>query len=303
MNAKLLLNTLLFATFFFSCKNYSNENHAQDLVMADAQTNAPSQKQKNEENEKIPVGNSNQNLTDSSVTQTKVTTVAHTDWDKKIIKTAIVQLEVKDFKKYNDAIHNNIRKYGGYIAQEEQNLTDEKSETVLTLKVPVDEFVNVMNALPVGDVKVILRKITSEDVTGEVIDTRSRLEAKKQVRLKYLDFLKASKNMEEVLQVQSEINSIQEEIEAAAGRVEYLSHQASFSTINLTFYQPAVGFKPIDVSPTFFTRVGNAFKSGAEWLIELLVAMISIWPLWLIAIGGIIGYKRMKLLRVTPQKL
>jgi hypothetical protein len=174
---------------------------------------------------------------------------------------------------------------------------------VLTLKVPVDEFENVMNALPAGDVKVIQRKITSEDVTGEVIDTRSRLEAKKQVRLKYLDFLKASKNMEEVLQVQSEINSIQEEIEAAAGRVEYLSHQSAYSTINLTFYQPAVGFKPTDVSPTFFTRVGIAFKSGAEWLIELLVAMISIWPLWLIAIGGIIGYKRMKSLKVTPQKL
>ncbi len=160
-----------------------------------------------------------------------------------------------------------------------------------------------MNILPVGDVKVMQRKITSEDVTGEVNDTRSRLEAKKQVRLKYLDFLKASKNMEEVLQVQSEINSIQEEIEAAAGRVEYLSHQSAYSTINLTFYQPAVGFKPTNVSPTFFTRVGNAFKSGAEWLIELLIAMISIWPLWLIIIGGFFGYKTMKSFKVTPQKL
>ena len=106
-----------------------------------------------------------------------------------------------------------------------------------------------------------------------------------------------------MLQVQSEINSIQEEIEAAAGRVAYLSHQSAYSTINLTFYQPAVGFKPTDVSPTFFTRVANAFKSGAEWLIELLVAMISIWPLWLIVIGGIIGYKKMKSLNITPQKL
>jgi hypothetical protein len=303
MNAKLLLPTLLFSTFFFSCNHRIKENQVMDTVMADIKQNAPSQTNKSAENEKIPVGNTNQNSVDSAIAQTPATVVTHTDWDKKIIKTAIVQLEVKDFKKYNETIHSSIRKYGGYIAQEEQNLTDEKSETVLTLKVPVDEFENVMNALPAGDVKVIQRKITSEDVTGEVIDTRSRLEAKKQVRLKYLDFLKASKNMEEVLQVQSEINSIQEEIEAAAGRVEYLSHQSAYSTINLTFYQPAVGFKPTDVSPTFFTRVGIAFKSGAEWLIELLVAMISIWPLWLIAIGGIIGYKRMKSLKVTPQKL
>lgn len=303
MNAKLLLPALLFTTFFFSCNNKARENQMIDTVMADIKTNAPLQKQKSSAEEKIPVGNANQNATDSSVVQTPVTTVAHKDWDKKIIKTAIVQLEVKDFKKYNETIHNSIRQYGGYIAQEEQNLTDEKSETVLTIKVPVDQFETMMNALPAGDVKVIQRKITSEDVTGEVIDTRSRLEAKKQVRLKYLDFLKASKNMEEVLQVQSEINSIQEEIEAAAGRVEYLSHQSAYSTINLTFYQPSVGFKPTDVSPTFFTRLGNAFKSGAEWLIELLVALISIWPIWLITIGGIIGYKRMRSLKVSPQKL
>ena len=303
MNAKLLLPTLLFSTFFFSCQNNAKENQATDSVMADIKKNAPSQKQKSGGNEKIPVGNTNQNLADSTVTQTPATTVARTDWDKKIIKTAIVQLEVKDFKKYNETIHNSIQQFGGYIAQEEQNLTDERSETMLSIKVPVDHFETMMNALPAGDVKVIQRKISSEDVTGEVIDTRSRLEAKKQVRLKYLDFLKASKNMEEVLQVQSEINSIQEEIEAAAGRAEYLSHQSAYSTINLTFYQPAVGFKPTDVSPTFLTRLANAFKSGASWVIELLVALISIWPIWLIIIGGIIGYKRMRLLKVMPQKL
>jgi len=303
MNAKLLLPALLFTTFLFSCHNNSKENQVADSLMADTKNVPPQSRQKSVENEKIPVGNSSQSVADSSVAQTPATAVAHTDWDKKIIKTAIVQLEVKDFKKYNETIHNSVRQYGGYISQEEQNLTDEKSETVLILKVPVDQFESLMNALPVGDVKVIQRKITSEDVTGEVIDTRSRLEAKKQVRLKYLNFLKASKNMEEVLQVQSEINNMQEEIEAAAGRVEYLSHQSAYSTINLTFYQPAVGFKPTDVSPAFFARVGNAFKSGAEWLIELLVAMISIWPLWLIVIGSIFGYKRMKSFKVTPQKL
>jgi hypothetical protein len=34
----------------------------------------------------------------------------------------------------------------------------------------------------------------------------------------------AAKNMEEILSVQSEINGIQEEIESAAGRIEYLGH-------------------------------------------------------------------------------
>jgi hypothetical protein len=302
MNAKLLLPVLFFSFYFLSCQNKSNHEQAMDLVALSQSAKAPDPQQKKEQHQKIPVGNLNQNRTDSSATQSPALPNAHEDWDKKIIKTAIVQLEVKDFKKYNETIHNSIRQFGAYIAQEEQNLTDEKSETILTIKVPVEQFETMMNALPAGDVKVIQRKITSDDVTGEVIDTRSRLEAKKQVRLKYLDFLKASKNMEEALQVQREINGIQEEIEAAAGRVAYLSHQSAFSTIQLSFYQPAIGFKPIDSSPSFLTRLGNAFKSGADWLIELLIAMITIWPVWLITVAGIVAYKKMKPIKVSPQK-
>ncbi|HET9826268.1 MAG TPA: DUF4349 domain-containing protein [Chitinophagaceae bacterium] len=43
--------------------------------------------------------------------------------------------------------------------------------------------------------------------------------------------------MQDILNVQNEINGIQEDIEAAAGRIEYLSHSSSYSTINLTYFQ------------------------------------------------------------------
>ena len=97
-----------------------------------------------------------------------------------------------------------------------------------------------MNGLSASEIKLVERKIVSQDVTGEMIDIKSRQEAKKQMRLKYLEFLKESKNMEEVLKVQNEINGIQEDIEAATIRVKYLSHHDACSTINLTFYQPVM---------------------------------------------------------------
>lgn len=58
-----------------------------------------------------------------------------------------------------------------------------------------------MNGLSASEIKLVERKIVSQDVTGEMIDIKSRQEAKKQMRLKYLEFLKESKNMEEVLKV------------------------------------------------------------------------------------------------------
>ncbi|MEP7108823.1 MAG: DUF4349 domain-containing protein [Ferruginibacter sp.] len=298
MNPRLFFSALLFSSVLFSCDYNSKKELDQAVTLSKPGKEEQSPTTDNSEvKQKIPASNLKQEEKDTIAGGSLPQPATHIDWDKKIIRTATVRLEVKDFKKYNERIHIIIRQNGGYIAQEEQNLTDEKSETILSIKVPVEQFEGMMNDLPAGDVKILERMITSQDVTGEVIDTRTRMEAKKQVRLKYLDFLKASKNMEEVLKVQNEINSIQEEIEAAAGRVEYLSHQSAFSTINLTFYQPFDGFKPVDLSPSFLNRITNAFKAGADWIADLFVALISIWPLLMITIGGLIIFKRLKYLK------
>lgn len=229
---------------------------------------------------------------DSVATQTPLKPSDHADWDKKIIKTATLKVEVKDFKEYNDAVHKAVRQFGGYIAQEDQNISEEKIETSISINVPVEQFESMMNQLPASSEKILERKIATEDVTGEVVDVKSRLQTKMEMRLKYLDFLKQSKNMAEVLQVQNEINGLQEAIEAAAGRVAYLTHQSAMSTINLSFYQPGEGYTPIDATPSFLTRITDAFKSGGRWLMELLIGLVGLWPLILIVTGGFFILKK-----------
>jgi len=301
MKAKQFLATLLLISIFISCNKKNNEkaladgNATQDMLL---QTIPDKQ---------IPLGSLQTQSTDSTVQEPtepqQNPAVPNPDWEKKIIKTATLKLEVPDLKLYNESVHKTIKQYGGYISQEEQNLTDEKSETVMSIKVPVAQFESMMDELPAKDVKILERKITTDDVTGEVVDIKSRLEAKKEMRLKYLDFLKQSKNMKEVLEVQEEINGIQEEIESAASRVNYLSHQAAFSTINLTFYQPVAGFKPTDSKPNFFTRLTAAFKSGVDWFAELFIGLMSLWPFILILIIAVILFKRSKLMKPVKQNV
>jgi len=213
-------------------------------------------------------------------------------WDKKIIKTANLNLEVKDYNIYNTSLREKLKQFGGYIAQEEQSQSEYKIENIITIKIPVAQFDDAVNSISSNAKELHEKKITSEDVTTEVIDTRSRLEAKKQVRLRYLDLLKQAKNMEEILSVQSEINGIQEQIESAAGRMEYLQHSSSFSTIHLTFYQVLNGAAIDSDKPTFSTRITNAFRFGWNWVGELSIGVISIWPLLLAVVGIIILYKR-----------
>jgi hypothetical protein len=215
------------------------------------------------------------------------TSTPNIDWDKKIIKNATLTVEAKSHKSFNDFIHDQVKRSGGYLAEEEQNKSDYKIENIVTIKVPVDQFDNLVKSITsTKDDNVVTQKVTSQDVTGEVVDTRARTEAKRQIRLRYLDLLKQAKNMEEILKVQDEINNIQQEIEAGAGRVNYLTHNAAYSTIQLTFYEILNAAAVINDKPGFGKRVLNALGNGMDWVGEMLVVVITLWPLWLF-LGGV----------------
>ncbi len=220
------------------------------------------------------------------------------DLNKKIIKTANVNLEVKDFAKFNDLVHKSLRQFGAYIAQEDQTANDYSISNRISIKVPVDQFDYMVLAMNIADAKLLEKKITSEDVSGEVVDIKSRMEAKKQMRARYLEFMKQAKNMEEVLSVQSSINDIQADIESADGRVQYLSQSAAYSTINISFSAILDANKKEDAEPSFASRLGASITAGGKGLGEIVIALFALWPLFLGASMIVLGYK--KFLRTKP---
>lgn len=296
-----LFSAFIIALFFVACSQNEKEIIKDEAraPLQDSEINVGGEPSQNNPSQTIPVPDKLPLSADSVALSSKSPQQIAFDWDKKLIKNASVKMEVKDFRKSGESIRQTIRKSGGYISQEEQNLLPEKSETVMTIKVPVDRFEDLLNELSAQADKVVERKINTDDVTNDYVDTKSRLEAKKQMRLKYLEFLKQSKNMEEVLQVQREINSIQEAIESASGRVGHLSREAAMSTISLSYYQPLAVAVPEDSDPSFFSRFSKAFSTGADWLKELLIGIISIWPIALILVIILIFIRKRRLLHLT----
>jgi len=201
------------------------------------------------------------------------------DWDKKIIKTANLNIEVKDYKVFANQLHDIVKQFGGYIFQEQQNESAYKIENTVSIKIPVAQFDDAMNKLTASGEKIVERKIISEDVTSDMVDTKSRIEAKKEVRLRYLDLLKQAKNMQDILQVQNEIDGIQEQLESAAGRVAYLNHSSAFSTINLTFYQVTDVIGITEKEPTYLHKIKEAFSGGLKWISDLMLELVALWPL------------------------
>jgi hypothetical protein len=121
-----------------------------------------------------------------NISNTPSTKDNNPDWDKKIIKTTELQLQLDDYEKFNTSIHSSLKQFGAYVAEEKQQQNDSKIENALTIKVPVDQLDDFVNSFTGDGIKVMGKNITSEDVTGEVVDTKARMQAKTAVRDKYM---------------------------------------------------------------------------------------------------------------------
>ncbi len=210
------------------------------------------------------------------------TTDKRSDWDKKIIKTSTISVQVKNALQYSQYLKAEIKNAGGYIAAEEQNQAEGRLENNYTLKIPVDQFDNVINIIENKAEKIVDHTMKAEEVSKEMVDVQSRMESKRKIRDRYLELLKQAKNMSEILQVQQEINSIQTDIESAAGRLSYLGNAVAYSTIQLNTFQVLTATPGEDLQPSYGHRIITSFLSGLKWFSESLILMINLWPVWAI---------------------
>ncbi|CAN5500271.1 hypothetical protein BH10BAC3_BH10BAC3_02100 [soil metagenome] len=206
------------------------------------------------------------------------------EWDKKIIKTANIEAECKDYTSYNRKLHAMVKQYGGWIAAESETRDNGRINNSISIKVPVQQFEDLVNNIANADGKVLRKAITTEDVTDNIVDAEGRVRVKKAMRDKYLIMLTHAAKMEDVLNVQSKIDEIHEEIEMSATRLNALQHQSAYSTVNINYFQPMEGAVVSDETPGLGSRFLSAAFGGAAWLGDLLIGIISIWPLALVAI-------------------
>jgi len=216
------------------------------------------------------------------------------DWDRKIVKTADLTMETKSFARFAERLHRLVRDNGGYIAQEEQTQSALRIDNTVSIKVPVDRFDEFIQQIPADSDQLTDKKVTSQDVSMEVVDTKSRLETKKEVRERYIDLLRQAHNMKDILSMQQEIDGLQEEMDAAAGRINFLTHAAAFSTVNLKFFQ-VLNLNAIETptpGPSFLHKIKLAFLAGWEALSSLLLGLMTVWPLWLATALGLAAWRR-----------
>lgn len=200
--------------------------------------------------------------------------------EPKIIKNATIRCQVRDYNKATERIEEIVKKTGAYFTTQSQTKSETTIENQMVVRVDNTKFDDFVKELSGVAQHVDSKRIYSEDVTAQYINTAARLKVKKETELKFYEILKQAHTVKDALEVQREINTIREEIDATEGQLKYLDHQISFSVVTVEYYQQISGSSNSDNS--IGSRILQGFSNGWYGLLSLIVFAVSIWPFWIV---------------------
>lgn len=213
--------------------------------------------------------------------------------DRQLIHTADLTVRVDDVPGASGLAKELTIEAGGYIASERLSTPSPGTpEGSLTLRVPNDGYEDALTDLAeLGDRSHLERSV--EDVTEEVADVESRIESSETALKTLRGYLEEAEDVDDLLRVESEIQTRQSELEAFQARLKTLADQTAYSTVHLTLRPPetyleeqsedGIGFLGgLERGWRALASFGRGVAVAVGWLLPFLVATVVLGagPLW-----------------------
>jgi Domain of unknown function (DUF4349) len=210
---------------------------------------------------------------------------------KKIIKDGSITLKINDVNEAKKAMDSIVKKFNGYYASENLKNNDKSMTYDLKIRVPAGNFEKLISTLENGTAEIISKNINSRDITGEYFDNETRLKSKQEYLKKYKELLAKASTIRDILAIETSIRQIQEEIESKQGRLNYLSDQYTYSTLNIILRKEKEPIKKANFQGKFSERVGQSLSKGWTSVVDFVLWIISIWPYAIFATIGFLGIR------------
>nr|WP_290665101.1 DUF4349 domain-containing protein [Ardenticatena sp.] len=201
-------------------------------------------------------------------------------FDRKIIKTGVMTLEVEDVFDALDQITLLTTHYGGYMVSSRTWYEGEDAYAQLTFAVPVDQFEQaVAQTRRLG--KVLNEQTTSEDVTDQYVDLEARIQNLEATAARIRAFLDEAQTVEEALRVNAELSRVEAELERLKGQRNVLEKRTAFSTLQVTL-QPVVATPVVEENGW---SPAKTLREAWRTLLHLGQGVLDA-AIWLIVVGG-----------------
>ncbi|WP_407397952.1 DUF4349 domain-containing protein [Treponema sp.] len=193
--------------------------------------------------------------------------------DKKVIKTADVNLQVESLSGTLSSIEEWVRINDGYISFSNESSTNLN----ITAHIPASKFDAAMESCGTLG-KIMNKSINAEDVTEQYYDLETRLENKRILVKKFQEYLKKATNVKEIMQVESQLASTTAELERMQAQMNRMSKEITYSRVHFYVQLPANrtenGIILPDTKSEFSEFISNLVNFALHYLWSILYIAI-----------------------------
>jgi hypothetical protein len=212
--------------------------------------------------------------------------------DRLIIRNGSITMEVEDTIATRGAVENLVAEYAGrgafIVSANESGNTGLGSPYVyMTIRVPSENFDEIMAELAGMAVEVNERYESADDVTAEFVDLEARLEAMEAARQRLLEIMLNADTTEDLLRAEQQLTQREAEIEAIKGRMQYLSTSARLSSISINL-TPYIVSQPVDANFDILRVIRRAvddlldnLQDFVESAIRFIIIGLPVLLIWL----------------------
>lgn len=203
---------------------------------------------------------------------------------RRIIRNAQMRVQTEDVPDALDAATKLSVDIGGYTTQSRTWYVGDQVHASISFAVPVERFESALQAArALGDV--LDESVSSQDVTSQYVDLEARILNLENTVERVRGFLDEAENVEEALEVNNHLSSLEAQLEVFKGQRNVLAQQTSFSTINIEFVPvpPEVTTKDVLDDAQGWSPL-STFNEALDALLELGQAGVD-FGIWLVMLG------------------
>jgi hypothetical protein len=189
--------------------------------------------------------------------------------DRKLIKTARIQIRVDNLKESAALVETILERYGAYASSSSVRDTSR----TYTLKIPNDKYETALGEIAaIG--KIIYQSENVEDTTIRFYDLEGRLNTRLELLKTFQAYLGKAATIDEIMIVEKRIAELQQEIDWYGSQLADLSHLIDFATVNLELMGPVS--ESVHYKPSLGERIAELFRSFADIASMALLVLLGI---------------------------
>ena len=211
----------------------------------------------------------------------------------KIIYTANLTLESKDYDTARAALDAALNDAGGYLESSSEYSDVGSSRSVnLTFRVPEENYQSFLDAVAQAG-NVTYKSQQADDVTTQYMDVETRLANLEAQRTRLQELQAQADTLADLLEIESSLSDVQYQIESWQSQLDWYSNQVSCCTVYITLNEVET-LTP--TSTSFGAKLLAALRNGWTGFVSgaqaVVVFLVGAWPAILIgAVCGVIYYR------------